>query len=148
MPGNTGKPKQQLVDSVTFTVCVLMNKLDTLFSQDIPGWSRHNQGFRVARLYKKEIQERHLTIYPYGWPKPSRVWCRFTLNLNKEWILENGEIIAAHIKLLCHGNYEFVLPFTCEFFVNEPALDFSIKPADANSPVANIMRNILARQRP
>lgn len=147
MPGNTEKPKQQLVDSTTFTVCVLMNKLDTLFSQDMPGWGRHNQGFRVARLHKKEIQERHLTIYPYGWPKPSRVWCRFTLNLNKEWILENGEIIAAHIKLLCHGNYEFVLPFICEFFTNRSALYFSIKPTEINTPVAAFVENILARQR-
>ena len=122
-----------------------MNKLDALFSQDVSGWGRRSRGFSMARLHEKEIREIHLTIHPHGWPKSSCVWCRFVLSRDKEWVAVNGEIKARHIKLLCHRDYEFIVPFDCGILENE---SFSFKLSEINTPVANFVKNILAQQRP
>ena len=142
MARGEGKPKQQVVDATAFAACVLMKKLDDLLSAKLAGWGCHSRGFHITRLYQKETKEMHLTIYPHDWPQASCVWCRFTPGPNKEWVPVEGEIKAGHIKLLCHGDYEFAVPFICTTWANV----LSIQPSEANTPAANFVRDLLNQQ--
>ncbi|MBI2052137.1 MAG: hypothetical protein HYT38_00460 [Candidatus Sungbacteria bacterium] len=139
------KPKQQVVDATAYAACILMKKLDDLFSTKLAGWGYHSRGFHMTRLYKKEVREMYLTIYPYDWPGSSCVWCRFISGQNKEWVPVEGSIKANHIKLLCYEYYEFVVLFICKMFADG---SFLIKPKNINTPAANFMRDLLAKQRP
>lgn len=87
--------KNREVWALDFAVCILLYRLDFIFTPRVNGWQSNHTGLSFW-VEKPDQEETMVSIRPFGWPRSSWIECFFK-KIDGRWLPQEGCIAANHI---------------------------------------------------